>query len=78
SIKILSEGIKNNPDADDLYYNRACCYSILGMEEKAISDIIKAIELNSSIINWVRKDNDFKNLYNNGSFLQIIKHIDKE
>lgn len=78
SIKILTIGIRNNPEAEDLYYNRACCYSILGKEDSAISDIIKALDLDYSIINWVRKDNDFKNLYNNERFIEIIKESDKE
>src|SRR5699024_9983760 len=34
-IDILSEGIDLNPYAEDLYYNRACCYSILDLERRS-------------------------------------------
>lgn len=78
SIEILCQGINNNPYAADLYYNRACCYSILGCESEAISDIITSIDLNDSISEWVKKDNDFKNLYNNEKFIQIIEQRNKE
>ena len=73
SIERLSEGISYNPYAEVLYYNRACSYAILGMEEKAIKDIRKTLILKPSSINWVLKDKDFKELYNNKSFQEIIQ-----
>ena len=33
SIEILTEGINNNPEAHDLYYNRACSYALLVNED---------------------------------------------
>lgn len=73
SIDILTEGIGNNLTKEDLYYNKACCYSLLGFEEKAVKDIRKSIVLNPSIKQYVEKDKDFYNLYNNKEFKKIIK-----
>ena len=50
----------------------------MDIEESAVNDIIKAIELDDSVLKWVKKDNDFKKLYNNKKFLKIIKEKDKE
>ena len=72
SIEILSEGIDINKDAEDLYYNRACSYAILDMEEEAISDIRKALSLNPAIISWVIRDKDFESLYNNDDFINLL------
>lgn len=69
----MTKGIFSNPSAEDLYYNRACCYSILNMEKEAIEDIKKSLELNPTIINWVKEDKDFYNLYDNKIFKSIIK-----
>lgn len=73
AVGILTIGIEYNEDAYDLYYNRACCYSICNIEKKAIEDIKKALELNPSIIQWVKKDKDFYNLYENEEFKKIVE-----
>src|SRR5699024_4015944 len=73
AIEILSEGIYENPYEEDLYYNRACSYSILNMEELAIKDIRKILILNPNSISWIKKDIDFNNLYNNEEFKRILK-----
>jgi len=78
TIDILSEGIDLNPYAEDLYYNRACCYSILDLEREAIKDIRKALVLNPSIIYWLRRDEDFHNLGKNKEFKHIIKEYGTE
>lgn len=72
SIEILTEGLRMVEHAD-LYYNRACCYSIYGEEELAIKDIKSCLLKNPHLIDWVLKDKDFKNLYNNEEFKKIIK-----
>lgn len=43
------------------------------MEKEAIEDIKKSLELNPTIINWVKEDKDFYNLYDNKIFKSIIK-----
>ena len=73
SIEILTEGIEFNEDAEDLYYNRACCYAILGREDEAIKDLKRALSINFDIIEWIVKDKDFKNLYDNEEFIKLIK-----
>ena len=76
SIEILTEGIESNEDAADLYYNRACCYAILDMVDEAITDIKEALIFNPNIISWVKKDKDFRNLYDNIDFIGLLNEYD--
>jgi len=77
AIHLLTEGISFNPNGHDLYYNRACCYSILGEKEKAIKDLKEALTLFPSIIKYIRIDKDFYNLYDQKEFLELIKNNDE-
>ncbi len=78
TIEILSRGIDKNPHAHDLYYNRACAYSILGKEQNSISDIKKAIGLFPEIIKHVKADKDFLNLHQFEEFIELIRNNDKK
>lgn len=73
TIELLNDGINNCEDAHDLYYNRACCYAIMGKEMEAIEDIKKSLELLPDIMDYVKTDDDFKSLYNNKEFKKIIE-----
>ncbi|WMM25727.1 tetratricopeptide repeat protein [Tissierella sp. MB52-C2] len=72
TIDLLTDGINHNPDGHDLYYNRACCYSLLNDDRRAISDLRKAIVLLPSIIEYIRTDKDFVNLHDNKDFIKLI------
>ena len=72
TIELLTEGINNNPDAHDLYYNRACCYSLLNNHRKAINDLRKAVILLPSIIEYIKSDKDFLGLHENKDFIKLI------
>lgn len=72
TINLLTEGIKYSPDAHDLYYNRACCYSLLDDARRAINDLRKAIVLCPSIIEYIKTDKDFVKLYDNKDFIKLI------
>lgn len=78
AINLLTEGIKYNPTAHDLYYNRACCYSILGEKEKAIKDLNQALILFPSIIKYIKADKDFYNLYDQKEFIDMINDYENK
>lgn len=58
AIKIITEGIRRNSDVAVLYYNRGCYYARMGKKEKALRDIIKATQLDQSIIPYMVKDKE--------------------
>lgn len=74
AVDILSEGIKNIHDPQDLYYNRACCNAKLGRDLKAVEDIGTALSLNPYLVVWANRDKDFDKLRKQPEF---IKHIDR-
>lgn len=63
TIDILTDGILYNKDDTNLYYNRACAYSLLNRDEEAIRDMEKAIELYPIQEFYARRDNDLKRLF---------------
>ncbi|MGO1580757.1 MAG: tetratricopeptide repeat protein [Peptoniphilaceae bacterium] len=58
AIEILNEGLKENEEAVNLYYNRACCYSKLNIKSLALKDLKKAININKEAYNWAKTDLD--------------------
>lgn len=58
AISVFTEGISNNPEAASLHYNRACCYAQLGAPEKALKDIIKALEIYPELEEFMKSDKE--------------------
>lgn len=78
SIEVLTEGIKYNPYAKYLYYNRACCYARLNEPEKAIKDLRKAIILYPKIIEMINVDDDLDNLREDERFITLLNQRNKD
>ena len=72
AIKVLTEGIKYNPHAEYLYYNRACCYSKIKKLDEALNDLKKAIILYPNFIDIIKLDKDLENLYKDSRFISLI------
>lgn len=61
AIDILTEGINRNPH-HILLYNRACTYSKLGDEKKALEDFMKAMEIDDVVLRWGKDDPDLEDI----------------
>ena len=68
----MTEGIKYNPHAEYLYYNRACCYSKIKKLDEALNDLKKAIILYPNFIDIIKLDKDLENLYKDSRFISLI------
>ena len=62
AIEILLEGIEENPDSENLYYNLGCSYEKLGKRAEAVVAIKKSIELNKKILDFAKNDIDMKKI----------------
>ncbi|NLO38580.1 MAG: tetratricopeptide repeat protein [Ruminiclostridium sp.] len=62
AIVVISEGIRCNPNASFLYYNRACYLAISGNTDDAFVDVVRAAKLNPTYISYVEKDEDLENV----------------
>lgn len=73
ALDVLTEGILYNSKAHDLYYNRACTYSIIGHGENALDDLEVALELHPGLIDYLILDDDFVELRDKKRYIEIIK-----
>ena len=58
SIKVYTEGLIYNSTVSVLYYNRACCYALLGENEAALEDLMVAVQLSPSLVDYMQKDEE--------------------
>lgn len=73
ALKAVDKAIELKPDYADARYNRACVYSMKGEKEKAFSDLKRAIGLDKSYKEKAKKDEDFKNLWEDKDFKRIVE-----
>jgi tetratricopeptide (TPR) repeat protein len=62
AILVISEGIRCNPKASFLYYNRACFLAMSGNADDAFVDVVRAAKLNPSFISYAEKDEDLESV----------------
>lgn len=62
-----------HPDEPSSIYNRACLYSLHGDKVHALADLKKAIELDPSIKEYARSDEDFSALTQDEEFINLTK-----
>jgi tetratricopeptide (TPR) repeat protein len=73
AIKAYDKAIEINPHNSRAWYNRARIYSLIDNKDQAIFNLKKAIQLDSSHKEEVKKENDFKRLWADEKFKEIIK-----
>lgn len=60
AIFVISEGIRCNPEASFLYYNRACFLAMAGNVDEAFADIVRAAKLNPNFIRYAEIDEELE------------------
>ena len=73
AIEASDKAIDLRTDYAVAWFNRACAYSLMGNKEKALSDLEKAIELDKSYKEKAKKDEDFKNLWDDDKFKKLVE-----
>ena len=71
AIEAYDESIKLNPDDADTLYYRALSYSTKGDKEKALEDLTRAVELDPKLKEEAKKDEDFKDYWEDEDFKRI-------
>lgn len=57
-VKVLNRGIEATGNVSYLYYHRACFYVRLGLHDKAMTDVKKALELHPNFRNYMPTDDE--------------------
>ena len=73
AILSINKGIELSPNQPVNLYNRACIYCLKGDKANALADLEKAISMNPGFKENARKDEDFKNLYNDEDFKKLTQ-----
>ncbi len=62
AIDILNRGLIDFPKSVNLHYNKACSFHLLGRDDLAKEEIIKAIDINPDAYHWALKDDDLSEI----------------
>ena len=70
-LKAFNKAIKIKPD-HDAWYNKACAYSLKRDKENALKSLSKSIKLNPEFKKEVKRDEDFKEFWDDEDFKKIL------
>lgn len=63
------------PDNPTVHYNLACSLSILGHRDEALESLASAIELGYDDADFMRRDEDLRNVWSEDGFRRLIDRI---
>ena len=72
ALKAYDKAIELKPDFASAWYNKACSYSLKGDKENALKNLSKAIDLDAKYKEMAKRDEDFKNLWDDEDFKRIV------
>jgi tetratricopeptide (TPR) repeat protein len=71
ALTAYEKTIELKPENHDAWYNKACAYSLKGDKENTLKNLSKAIELDAGNKEKAKKDEDFKNFWDDPDFKEI-------
>lgn len=72
ALKAINRAIEIKPDYAGGLFNKACVYSMQGDKKNALENLSKVINLDNKYKELSKKDEDFKNLWEDEDFKKII------
>jgi len=76
ALSICNRVLDMDNTNQDAFYQRACAYACLGVEDQAIDDLEKAIDGRSALRELAADEADFENLRGNESFDALLTSTD--
>ncbi len=73
AVIYLEKAARLKPKYADPYYNLACAYSLQNMREKGMAYLIKAVETDKNVREWIKEDRDLINLRELPEFTAITR-----
>lgn len=72
AIEKFRKAIELKPNYARAWYNMACAYSLQNMKKEALESLKRTFELNPSWKERAKKDEDFKNLWEDEDFKKLV------
>jgi tetratricopeptide (TPR) repeat protein len=72
ALAVVAEGLEHKPDHPVLLYNVACYEALTGRRDDALAHLKRAAELDSRVVEWARKDEDFASLRDDPDFRALV------
>ena len=72
AVKAYDKAIEIKPDFAEASYNAACTYCLKGDKENALRNLSKAIKSDAKCKEYAKKDEDFKNLWDDEDFKRLV------
>jgi tetratricopeptide (TPR) repeat protein len=72
ALAAYEKAIELKPDYAAAWYNKACLYAVKGDKQNALENLSKAVELDVKYKEMAKRDEDFKNLWDDEDFLKIV------
>ena len=75
---LAEEAFKIGTPGMEDYYNTACCWTLTGEKENAISNLEQAIDSGWLDVNWLQEDKDLESLQNDKNFINLVAQLQKK
>ena len=72
ALEAHEKAIELKPDLANAWFNKACLYALTGDKDNAIENLSKAIGLDAKYKEIAKSDEDFKNLWDDEDFQEIV------
>jgi tetratricopeptide (TPR) repeat protein len=72
ALKVIDKAIGLKSDEAEIRFHKACTYSLKGDKENALKNLSKAIDLDAKCKKHAKRDEDFKNLWDDDDFKRIV------
>ncbi|MDP8246272.1 MAG: tetratricopeptide repeat protein [Candidatus Hinthialibacter antarcticus] len=77
--EILLEAVMEDAHSYEAMYNLACCYSMLGQKDSALSYLHRSAQMAPQCVDWAKEDREFDPIREDAVFQELLEahNIDK-
>ena len=73
--ELADRALAARPDEFAVYYNLACAFAVLGLDQRALDFLDHAVQRGRGNLEWIEHDPDFDSLRQHPRFLEIIGRL---
>lgn len=73
ALSLANQALEIDPEYSNALYQRAKAYSVLGLDESALEDLEKALELNEQYIEEIENQKEFTSLHSMNRYKRLMR-----